>query len=52
MTQNVKKKSKLELEKEKYLEEKQKLDATVLKLKSSDIKSQVFKFEVNSVFYR
>lgn len=46
MTQNIKKKSRIEFEKEKFLEEKQKLDATLLKLKSSEIKSQVFKFDM------
>jgi len=45
MTQNIKKKSRLELEKEKFLEEKEKLDATLLKFKNSEIKSQVFKFD-------
>jgi len=51
MTQNVKKKSRIELEKEKFLEEKQKQDTNLLKMKNSEIKSQVFKFDmVKAIF--
>jgi len=46
MTQNIKKKSRVEIDKEKFLEEKQKLNVTLLKIKNSDIKSQVFKFDM------
>ncbi len=46
MDQNIKKKSKVELEKEKFVEEKQKLEANLLRMKNSEIKSQVFKFDM------
>ncbi len=46
MTQNIKKKSKLEIEKEIFFQEKQKLDTSLLKQKNTDIKSQVFKFDM------
>lgn len=49
MTQNIKKKSRVEVEKEKFLEEKQKLNTTLLKIKNSEIKSQVFKFDMVTV---
>ena len=42
---NIKKKSRIELDKEKFYEEKKKVEEKLLKIKQSQIKSEFFKFD-------
>lgn len=46
MSENIKKKSRIEMEKEKFLDEKKKIEESFLKIKNSELKSQVLKFDV------
>ena len=46
MTKNIKKKSRIELDKEKFMEEKKRYSEELLKIKNTQVKSQVFKFDM------
>jgi hypothetical protein len=52
MSNNIKKKSRVELDKEKFIEEKKKFEENLLKIKQSQIKTEFFKFDtVNKLKY-
>ena len=46
MSQNMKKKSRIEMEKEKFIVERDRINTNELKIKNFEIKSQVFKFDM------